>query len=239
MSRRKQTAFMWREKLVSLGFPVRKQKDGRGGDVRNFRLDALQQAGLAMMLLARGVVLTLMAFQTLSWAAENPWHQLAVPDQSDWSDKRIASYKKYGASGKPGAVLSIPVLSISAGVFSDTIPMALETGVIHVSNTSDPGEPGNVAIAGHRDSFFRRLEGVALGTRIELQTGHSNQIFEVSDVSIVDALDVSPLDQMDVDVLTLITCYPFYYQGFAPDRYIVRARRIDSVPSVKMDGSVN
>ncbi len=117
--------------------------------------------------------------------------------------------------------------------------MALETGVIHVSNTPDPGEPGNVAIAGHRDSFFRRLEGVALGTRIELQTGHGNQLFEVSDVSIVDALDVSPLDQTDVDVLTLITCYPFYYQGFAPDRYIVRARRVDSAPSVKMAGSID
>ncbi len=239
MSRRKQTAFMWREKLVSLGFPVRKQKDGRGGDVRNAHMDALQEAGLAVMLLARGVVLILMAFPALSWSAENPWHQLAVPDQSDWSDKRIASYKKYGASGKPDAVLSIPILSISAGVFSDTIPMALETGVSHVSDTSDPGEPGNVAIAGHRDSFFRRLEGVALGTRIELQTEHSNQLFEVSDVSIVDALDVSPLDQTDVDVLTLITCYPFYYQGFAPDRYIVRARRVDSAPSVKMAGSID
>ena len=190
------------------------------------------------MLLARGVVLILMALPALSWATENPWHQLAVPDQSDWSSKRIASYKKYGAQGKPGAVLSIPVLAISAGVYSDAIPKALEAGLSHVSSSSYPGEPGNVAIAGHRDSFFRRLEGVALGTRIELQTEHGSQLFEVSEVSIVDALDVSPLDQTDVDALTLITCYPFYYKGFAPDRYIVRARRVNLHPSVKMAGSV-
>ena len=109
----------------------------------------------------------------------------------------------------------------------------------HVSDTSLPGESGNVAIAGHRDSFFRRLEGVALGTRIELQTERSKQIFEVSDVSIVDVLDVSPLDQTDEDVLTLITCYPFYYQGYAPDRYIVRARRVDPTMSVEMNDSLD
>ena len=185
------------------------------------------------------VVLILMVLPVLSWAADKSWQQLEKPDQHDWSDKRIASYKKYGVRVNPGAVLSIPTLAITAGVYADTIPKSLEAGVSHVSNTSRPGEAGNVAIAGHRDSFFRRLEGVELGTLIELQTGHSNQLFEVSDVSIVDALDVSPLYQTDEDVLTLITCYPFYYKGFAPDRYIVRARRVDPTTSVEMAGSID
>jgi sortase A len=203
-------------------------------------VDTLQKAGPAMTLLVRGIVLIVMAFPALSWAQDNPWYQLTAPEYNDWSDKRIASYKKYRERGKPGAVLLIPALTISAGVYKDTVPMALEAGVSHVTGTSDPGEPGNIAIAGHRDSFFRRLEGVSPGTRIELQTEDSNQIFEVSDVSIVDALDVSPLDQTNEDVLTLITCYPFYYQGFAPDRYIVRARRVDRTPiSVEITGLID
>ena len=185
------------------------------------------------------VVLILMVLPALSWAADNPWQQLEKPDQHDWSDKRIASYKKYGARDNPGAVLSIPTLAITAGVYDATISKSLEAGVSHVSDTSRPGESGNVAIAGHRDSFFRRLEGVELGTQIKLQTEHSNQLFEVSDVSIVDVLDVSPLDQTGEDVLTLITCYPFYYQGYAPDRYIVRARRVDPAMSVETTGSID
>ena len=223
---------MAREKLVSLGFPKSNQGDSRGGGIRKVHVDGRQGSGPLMMLLAR-VLLILMVLPALSWAAGNPWHQLEEPDQHDWSSKRIASFKKYGARNKPGAVLSIPTLAISAGVYDDTISKSLEAGVSHVSNTARPGESGNVAIAGHRDSFFRRLEGVALGTRIELQTEHSKQLFEVSNVSIVDALDVSPLYKTDEDVLTLITCYPFYYQGFAPDRYNVRARRVDQIPSAK------
>ena len=226
---------MDREKLVSLGFLKKSLDNNRGGDVRNVHnvhADGCLGAEPLMKLLAR-VVLILMVLPASSWAADNAWHQLEEPDQSDWSSKRIASYEKYGARDKPGAVLSIPTLAISAGVYDDTISKSLEAGVSHVSDTSRPGESGNVAIAGHRDSFFRKLEGVALGTRIELQTEFSSQLFEVSNVSIVDALDVSPLDQTDVDVLTLITCYPFYYQGFAPDRYIVRARRIDETPSAE------
>lgn len=225
--------------MVSLDIVESNRKNYRGSDGRNVYVDVCQGAESLMRLLARSIVLVLMAIPAASSAAGDPWHQLAVPDQSDWSDKRIASYKKYGATGEPDALLSIPVLDISAGVYDDAIPMALEAGVSHVSSTSNPGEPGNVAIAGHRDSFFRRLEGVGLGTRIELKTENGIQFFEVSDVSIVDVLDVSPLDQTDVDVLTLITCYPFYYQGFAPDRYIVRALRVDPVPSVEMAGSLD
>jgi sortase A len=78
---------------------------------------------------------------------------------------------------------------------------------------------------------------VSPGARIDLITGQGSQQFEVNEVSIVDALDVSPLDDTDANVLTLITCYPFYYEGFAPDLYIVRARRIPESTSAELADS--
>jgi sortase A len=92
-----------------------------------------------------------------------------------------------------------------------------------VEGTAYPDEVGNIAISGHRDGFFRPLKDIKLGDAIDVQTPAGTQTFEVSDISIVDALEVSVLDPTDTTVLTLITCHPFYYQGYAPDRYIVRA----------------
>ena len=104
----------------------------------------------------------------------------------------------------------------------------LDLGPGHWPGTAMPGELGNVALSGHRDSFFRPLKDIAVGDVIELQNPFGTQNFEVTDINIVDALDTSVLDPVDETVLTLITCYPFYYLGFAPDRYIVRARLIGS-----------
>jgi LPXTG-site transpeptidase (sortase) family protein len=150
------------------------------------------------------------------------------PDQSDWSIKRIASYREHSRPGTPIAVIRVPSRNIEAAVYPDSVPMALEGGVAWVSTTPEPGQKGNVALAGHRDSFFRRLEGVPVGTLIELETGEAVEVFEVERVSIVDALDTSPLEQTGENVLSLVTCHPFYYQGYAPDRYIVRAKRIET-----------
>jgi sortase A len=86
---------------------------------------------------------------------------------------------------------------------------------------------GNIGISGHRDSFFRPLKDIKLGDKIEMRTPDGIQDFEVTDINIVDALDVSVLDPTDTTVLTLITCHPFYYVGYAPDRYIVKATPVD------------
>ncbi|MCZ6644250.1 MAG: class D sortase [Gammaproteobacteria bacterium] len=130
--------------------------------------------------------------------------------------------------GEPEAVIAIPALDIAVPVYADRVPMALEGGTAWVDGTMAPGTSGNVAIAGHRDSFFRPLEGIPVGTRIQLTTNTGTQEFAVVSVSIVDALDTHPLDQTDSAVLTLITCHPFRYIGFAPDRYIVRAELTES-----------
>ena len=99
----------------------------------------------------------------------------------------------------------------------------MDRGLGWIEGTAEPDEVGNIAISGHRDGFFRPLKDIKLGDPIEMQTLDGIQKFEVSDISIVDALEVSVLDPTETKVLTLITCYPFYYQGYAPDRYIVRA----------------
>lgn len=163
-----------------------------------------------------------------SVALADDWHDLPKPDQSDWSTKRIANFEKFRGMGVPQAVIRVPSKRIEAAVYPDTLPGSLEAGVAWVTTTPEPGSPGNVAIAGHRDGFFRKLEGISKGTRIDLQTESAVLVFEVESVAIVDPLDTSPLAQTPEDVLTLITCHPFYYEGYAPDRYIVRATRVPS-----------
>ncbi|MBL6689553.1 MAG: class D sortase [Pseudomonadales bacterium] len=160
-----------------------------------------------------------LSFVTTAYA---DWFVLAEPDQSDWSEKRKATYAEF-ESPMPEAVVTIDSLGIEAHVFPDSLKNALEGGVSHVSGTSLPGQLGNMAIAGHRDSFFRKLENVPIGTEITIKTEDQVYTYQVSEISIVDALDVSVLEDTEENVLTLITCHPFYYQGYAPDRYIVRA----------------
>jgi sortase A len=105
----------------------------------------------------------------------------------------------------------------------------LNRGVGVVDNTAAPGEPGNVALSAHRDSFFRPLKDIVIGDTIELQTLQGIQQFQVSDITIVDPTDISVLEPTERSILTLITCYPFYFVGYAPDRYIVRAELIERV----------
>lgn len=121
------------------------------------------------------------------------------------------------------AVLRIESTGMRVPVFDSTSNAALKKGAGHVEGSVRPGGNGNIAIAGHRDTFFRGLKDVEVGTEIEMTTRQGRRIFRVSDLKIVDPLDVSALDPTEDTVLTLITCYPFYYVGPAPDRYIVRA----------------
>lgn len=174
-------------------------------------------------------VLVLLALAPSALAED--WYQIAPPDQSDWSDKRKNTFAKFQPES-PEAVVSIAALGIEAQLFQDSVQDALEGGVSHVSGTALPGQDGNMAIAGHRDSFFRKLENVPIGTEITVQTESQTYTYHVSEISIVDALDVSVLEDTDENVLTLITCHPFYYQGYAPDRYIVRATSTWSPPQL-------
>jgi len=154
------------------------------------------------------------------------------PDQSLWSAKRRHAYDANVQAdlGTPAAVLRIPSIELEVPVFNGTDKMSLNRGVGHVAGSELPGTPGNVAIAGHRDSHFRRLKDVLVGDLMEVETLAGTDQYRISEILIVDPLDTGVLEPTDADVLTLITCYPFYYVGYAPDRYIVRGVLDNSSP---------
>ena len=147
-----------------------------------------------------------------------------APDQTLWAEKMKLRYEKAKITDeRPLALLKIERLNVDAPVYHGTHWVTLDRGLGWVEGTAQPDEIGNIGLSGHRDSFFRALKDIELGDTIEMLTLKGVQDFRVSDISIVDALDVSVLDPTDTTVLTLITCHPFYYVGYAPDRYIVRA----------------
>ena len=151
---------------------------------------------------------------------------IARPDaQLEWSDKRKLAYEDalQRDAGKTLAVLRIPSSNIEVPVLDSTSDLALNRGAGHVEGTALPGEPGNVAIAAHRDGFFRGLKDIRLGDEIEVTTLTGQQTYTVTMLSVVDPLNVSVLDPTDESTITLITCYPFYFMGAAPERFIVRA----------------
>lgn len=126
--------------------------------------------------------------------------------------------------------LTIPRLHLSAmvreGVRENTLSLALG----HVPSTAVPGQKGNVAIAGHRDTVFRSLRGIRKYDLIRFETPSGSYLYQVSSIEIVDPTDVSVLQARRDSELTLITCYPFHYIGSAPERFIVKAREVDRVP---------
>jgi sortase A len=146
-------------------------------------------------------------------------------DFSLWSEKRVRAYRKSLQVYKdvPVAMLSLARLNIRVPVFEGTDNLSLNRGVGWVAGTARPGEGGNVAIAGHRDGFFRALKDVALGDRIELTTTSGAVTYAVDRVQIVTPENVGVLRSRSAPSLTLVTCYPFYFIGDAPQRFIVQA----------------
>jgi len=122
--------------------------------------------------------------------------------------------------------IEIPRLGISAVVIEGTGRTTLRRAVGHVSGTAVPGEPGNVGISGHRDTFFRPLRNIRQDDIITVTTLRGEYRYQVISTKIVAPSDVAVLDPTGGETLTLITCYPFYFVGAAPDRFIVQAERI-------------
>lgn len=123
--------------------------------------------------------------------------------------------------------IEIPRLNIRAMVAEGTDAPILELAVGHIPETAVPGGPGNCGLAGHRDTFFRRLEGVREGDRVRFSTAERTYTYEVEWSRVVEPDRVDTLDPTPVPSLTLVTCYPFTYVGRAPKRFVVRARQVD------------
>lgn len=132
------------------------------------------------------------------------------------------------ATGAPLGELTIPSVSLTAVVLHGDDARTLRHGPGHIPGTALPGERGTVAIAGHRDTFFRPLRYIRLGDDIFLDTPQRRFVYRVSSLRIVGPNDVSVLHGDDAGgSLTLITCYPFSIAGRAPERYVVMATAVD------------
>jgi sortase A len=142
-----------------------------------------------------------------------------------WAPGRISAYRKAlrVAMPTPTAVLKIQSAAMEVPVLEGTTDLVLNRGAGHIAGTAEPGGSGNIVLAGHRDGFFRHLKNVSVGDRIELARPGGTDEYRVDSMRVVDKNDVSALRGGDHPVLTLITCYPFFYLGAAPQRYIVQA----------------
>ena len=120
----------------------------------------------------------------------------------------------------PGVDLKVPV-------FADISERNLSRGAGWIPGTASPNDGGNMAIAAHRDQYFRALKDVAVGDLLELESLSGPRNYRVTSLTIVEPEDLWPLDPTDVATVTLVTCHPFYFIGSAPQRYIVQAVAFD------------
>lgn len=153
------------------------------------------------------------------------YQQASGPDEKLWSAARVAAYAKALVQPieNPLALLRVASVGIDVPVFEHESDLALNRGASLIAGMGTPDGGGNVGIAAHRDGFFRPLKDVRLGDIIELRTISKLHRYKVTSIDIVPSDDPRLLADTEDPTLTLITCYPFYYVGSAPQRYVVRA----------------
>jgi sortase A len=195
-----------------------------------------------------GTILLLVGSAVLVWCA-SVWASATLFERLEalrWNTPRprilatVPVAKIKIAPPKPHDViawLDIPRLQISTAVLEGDDQISLRYGAGHIPSTPLPGAGGNVAIAAHRDTFFRALAKITPHDRIELRTPEGAYQYTVESTRVVRPANVSVLQNTSAPELTLVTCYPFRYIGPAPLRFIVRARRVDYSQRVKVGGN--
>jgi len=155
-----------------------------------------------------------------------------TPSQESASPRFAAKQPKRPNSGPLESTIgriSIPRLHLTAMVGEGVDDWTLNRAVGHIPSTALPGQAGNVGVAGHRDTFFRALKDLNVNDKIYFSTLHGDFEYQVESLKIVEPSNVGVLAQDSQHVLTIVTCYPFYYIGNAPKRFIARARQIGEV----------
>ena len=145
-----------------------------------------------------------------------------------WAEGRIREHEEslHAEVGAPQAIFRVPKIDLEVAVLPGTSELVLNRGLGWIEGTAPIGTVGNVGIAGHRDGFFRGLKDIETGDRMELETLQGVQTYEIDQISIVQPEDVYVLAPSEESRLTLVTCYPFYFVGKAPLRFIVHAREV-------------
>ncbi len=138
----------------------------------------------------------------------------------------------------PIAVLRIDKVALEVPVYPDLSELNMSRGAGWIGGTAEPNTSGNMAIAAHRDRYFRPLKDIQVGDTMELESISGHGEYRVSRIAIVDPDDVSVLDDTTEPTVTLVTCYPFYFIGNAPQRYIVQAVAVDQPGNARQMGAV-
>jgi sortase A len=150
--------------------------------------------------------------------------RIREPAISNAGDVRLVQ-----ATPGPGDALGkieIDRLGVSAMIMEGTDERTLRRAVGHIPGTALPGQLGNAAIAGHRDTYFRPLRNIRHDDEIKVTSLEGSYRYLVDTTRVVEPADIQVLDDSNDTILTLVTCYPFYFVGPAPKRFIVRAHRI-------------
>ena len=135
------------------------------------------------------------------------------------------SLRMGGREGAPLGRIEISAIGLEVMILEGTDDATLQRAVGHIPGTSLPGQNGNVAIAGHRDTFFRPLRNIHKDDEVTLTTLNGSYRYRVDSTKIVEPQEIGVLYDSGEAILTLVTCYPFNFVGYAPQRFIVRAHR--------------
>ncbi len=197
---------------------------------RQQRLVWCQYIFLALGLLALGFCAKSLtqAWRYQRWARQQMENQMS--HRATTLGSAAEQEKKTSSGGlhqmSPIGRLEIPRVHISAMVAEGTSPRVLSRAVGHAVGTALPGQKGNVTLAAHRDTFFRHLGDVRSGDIIELEEPGHEYRYQVRFTAVVGPQDTWVLEPTGKETLTLLTCYPFHFVGPAPDRFVIRARRV-------------
>jgi sortase A len=147
---------------------------------------------------------------------------------SSISPGTLSALRSLVRNGEPLGRLDIPRLGISAIISQGDDPGTLMRAIGHIPGTAFPGGEGNVGLAGHRDTFFRRLGEVRQGDWLRIATPSGIYDYIIEATAIVDPSRIAVLAPTNEPSATLVTCYPFQFIGAAPRRFVVRARQVES-----------
>lgn len=164
------------------------------------------------------------------WGAGLAWISYCGQNdpRAEWEQPRDGPADGIGYQPRIVSRLSFPALDRALYVFDGALEENLLLGPIHVVGSAEPGQAGNCVIAGHRDTHFRILKNVKPGDQINIEHEGRTFSYRVVSAAIIGSSDDRFYRPTANPVLTLVTCYPFYYVGAAPKRYILRAQLIES-----------
>jgi sortase A len=167
---------------------------------------------------------TVASAETLLYQAYEDRELDAILTSAGPADAVPASTHRTLRRGETVGRIEIPRLGVTAIIKAGIDARTLQLAVGHIPGTSMPGEAGNVGLAGHRDTFFRRLRRIKPDDEIRVTTPEGVFRYRVERTNVVEPSDVWVLDPTNYSALTLVTCYPFSFIGSAPQRFIVRAQ---------------